>query len=118
MDGDGPVDPELMEVLGGVPAPYLHERGKWWYVTKVVKSLVPSNDRAKRTWDVWSKQSDHYDAAGNEDEWGKITDTVADPMAALRKLSKASDDLIDKVHRACTWPTKKKTMFSKFIEMI
>jgi len=65
------IDDGLMALLEKLPDECLHERGKWWYITKLVKCIATTTGDAvntKHTWDVWSKRSGHYDGGGNEQQ--------------------------------------------------
>ena len=101
-----------MALLEKLPDECLHERGKWWYITKLVKCIATTTGDAvstKHTWDVWSKRSGHYDVAGNEQQWADVATDVAEPTAALRKKAGVSgSELVDKVHQVVLKGTDEK----------
>jgi putative DNA primase/helicase len=81
----GEMNEELFAQLNLLPTEDRDERGKWWYVTSLVKSITEGDPTYnKRSWDAWSRPSPNYDAAENEKLWAK-TEVKANALALLKK---------------------------------
>ncbi len=90
-----PTDNVIDELLAYVPYTDCNDRGKWWYITKCIKSHSTSAE-AKASWDAWSKQSKKYNKEENEKTWASITDFWTDGLERLRKKAK----IIHDIHKA------------------
>ena len=97
-DANYSVNDALLASLSSLPDVYVNDRGKWWYISSLLKAIGE-----KATWDTWSKQSSKYDVNKNNKIWSQISVSMSEQEAQtkLAKKIKYETDLIERVHKAC-----------------
>ena len=111
----GEIDSELYDLLKQLPLADVNEVGRWWYITKCIKSIGDTTVN-RNTWNEWSKQSTHYDCSDNVRQWQNTKDLFNDGLARIKKRVLQHGDILNDIHIAFQRGTDR-AMVELFIQL-